>query len=710
MPSYCVTGLVISDTGESAVAGGEGTAVAASGPVTVPRRWVSKAKALAVTVPKRGSATAPPSNCGSSSSGVASYPRLLRRFASDYLDGDAAVADRPELAMPMSPPPTPRTWLMTCIHCGIQVNVTRAVVPREEQLCALCAEALPVMEMSDIMENLCLGQPEDATEEGRDVQDAQVDGELSDGMRSLSLRGGRRRRKKARASQPPKAGASQPPYTTAEPLRSPYPWSKHPAQRLRSKKKPPQPAAPWQQGRRTGTRAAGQETAVAEEKEEGEEGEAERTRTRAAGQETAVAEEKVEGEEGEAKRGARGRDERIRTPPRSRGEGGQGGGRGSHSGSVGGGTVRGRVGAWADEGRRSRSRSARAGQDDNATLNLVIAQFVLALHVTEEDFIHLMQNTSAVLVMVFIDVEHERNEPWWKDMHNRRWAYRENILHTYVEDGNNLWEGKLFSHGTGALFWRTHRVSAVAEIAPRLLNHGDWAYVSYKCTLKENDYNPECDIVIAGVFRTTVHCLPHWDTAFQEFVKKRIRSDEVRFLCGIFEVDKAQLEDVCRSCGAMGPVPFYQPWQLKGGQLTVTHPLYIIPFGRCKRQVDVKGPPSEMPDWLWGHPSQFNVDFLPEIPVGGPHRWHLRDLGKVKQKAVDLQRWVPNVHQVLLWVGSSRNGRPMLGRQQQQRYERGGHHRSRGRSVDPSGGAASSGLDRTARPIYWSGVVPRSDR
>ena len=378
--------------------------------------------------------------------------------------------------------------------------------------------------------------------------------------------------------------------------------------------------------------------------------------------------------------------------------------------------MRGRVGGWADEGRRSRSR----GQDDNATLNLVFAQFVLALHVTEEDFVTLMQNTSAVLVMVFIDVDHERSEPTWVDgFTKRRWTLREHMLHTYVENGNGLWKGKLFSHGTGALFWRTHRVSAVAEIAPRL-GRGDWAYVSYRCTLQGNDYNPECDLVIAGVFRTTDRCIPQWDHAFQEFVKNRLRSDDVRFLCGIFEVENAQLEDVCRSCGATGPLPFFQPWQLNtaGGQLSVTHPLYIIPFGRCTMQVDVKGPPAEMPDWLWGHTSEFNVDFLPQLLVGEPHPLHLRDLGKVKQKAVDLQRWVPWIHQLLLWVGSSRNGRPMLVRnQRKQQYKRGGHDsgsgwnydRSRGRSVDSSGGAASSGLDRDERRQYWSGVVQPSD-
>ena len=244
-------------------------------------------------------------------------------------------------------------------------------------------------------------------------------------------------------------------------------------------------------------------------------------------------------------------------------------------------------------------------------------------------------------------------------------------------------------------------MSAVAEVAPRARRSGDWAYVSYRCTLKENDYNPECDIVVAGVFRTTVRCLPHWDHAFQEFVKDRIWSDNVRFLCGIFEVENSQLEDVCRSCGATGPVPFCQPWQLNtaGGQISVTHPLYIIPFGRCTMQVDIKGPQAEMPDWLLGHPSLFKLDFLSEITVGGPHQLHLRDLGKVKQKAVDLQRWVPNVHQLLLWVGSSRNGRGRLGRRQRKELHESGWHdhcsgwnydRSRGRSVDPSGGAASS--------------------
>ena len=125
-----------------------------------------------------------------------------------------------------------------------------------------------------------------------------------------------------------------------------------------------------------------------------------------------------------------------------------------------------------------------------------------------------------------------------------------------------------------------------------------------------------------------------------------------------------------------------------------------------------------MPDWLYGHHSEINADFLPKIASGVPVPLHL-NLGKVKQKAVDLQRWVRYIHQLLLWVGSSRTGRPSRARKglKEQEHESGRHDsgsgwnydRSRGQSVAPSGGAASSGLDRDERSEYWSGWVQRSD-
>ena len=286
----------------------------------------------------------------------------------------------------------------------------------------------------------------------------------------------------------------------------------------------------------------------------------------------------------------------------------------------------------------------------------------------------------------------------------------------------------MFSHGQGAVFWRTHRVSAVAEIGPRLGHREDWAYVSYSCMLSTTDrWCTPLDIVIAGVFRTTDRVLPRWSDAFQEFLQGRILADGVRFLCGIFEVEKTQLTAVCSSCGASGPVPLCQPWQMKSAvaDRLVTHPFYIIPFGRCTVQVVARGQTTEMPEWLAMHPSLFDARLLPEFPGDGAQPLHLRNLGKVKQKPADLQRWVPHIHQIMLFVGSSRSGAPCrarkearLARREEQWQERGwrahgsgwNDDRSRGWSVEHSGSAASSGYDGDERRQFWSGVFQPPDR
>ena len=190
-----------------------------SGPVTVPIRRVSKEKALAVSVPKTGPVTAPLPKCRSPESGAPSFPRLRRSNASEDLDGEAAVAVSSELVdtpehgayiarhllqppMPMSPPPTPtgpiRTWPFFCIQCGVKVEVPRAVVPMEEQLCDLCAAAIQDMEMADIIETLRIEPP----------LDAEVEEELSDAMSNLSVGEGRRRRR-------PRASARKPRYQNA---------------------------------------------------------------------------------------------------------------------------------------------------------------------------------------------------------------------------------------------------------------------------------------------------------------------------------------------------------------------------------------------------------------------------------------------------------------------------------------------------------------
>ena len=96
-------------------------------------------------------------------------------------------------------------------------------------------------------------------------------------------------------------------------------------------------------------------------------------------------------------------------------------------------------------------------------------------------------------------------------------------------------------------------------------------------------------------------------------------------------------------------------------------PAYVLVRGPCARHLHAL--PENAPAWpLWlCRDGRFakrlvplsrvpGVDQVPLMPTGRSCGQGLPDLAVVKQKVADLQRWIPGVHQVVLWVGVARQG------------------------------------------------------
>ena len=146
----------------------------------------------------------------------------------------------------------------------------------------------------------------------------------------------------------------------------------------------------------------------------------------------------------------------------------------------------------------------------------------------------------------------------------------------------------------------------------------------------------------------------------------------------------AQVSDIAHSCGAIGGRPFCQMFyrdhaqqactqqlaerfevdQCDGGNY-VTHPSSGIVFGPCAKHAHAptKDVPL-LPQWLDDVGVRFNslVRSLRDIPSweedqglrsGGDQ---LLDLGNVKQKTTNMGWWIPRVHQLMVYVGTSRTG------------------------------------------------------
>ena len=66
-----------------------------------------------------------------------------------------------------------------------------------------------------------------------------------------------------------------------------------------------------------------------------------------------------------------------------------------------------------------------------------------------------------------------------------------------------------------------------------------------------------------------------------------------------------------------------------------------------------------MPKWLDEDAGVRPLVTLDGVPKFASPRRHLpfTDLGKVKQKAADMKWWVDHILQVILWVGTARQGK-----------------------------------------------------
>jgi hypothetical protein len=192
---------------------------------------------------------------------------------------------------------------------------------------------------------------------------------------------------------------------------------------------------------------------------------------------------------------------------------------------------------------------------------------------------------------------------------------------------------------------------------------------------------------------------------------RSIVGDSIQFLVGEFGNTQYDIIDLCRSCGAIGDSPYYQPFTSvnPSGQSTVVevYPAYIIPFGHARevKEVDTRNAPT----WLMfaglastsavsiqelysqnasssavavrrkkknraDQSQSFEVGLitLAQVPywdkqlqsragaVDADDYGTLFSLGVVKSKVLTQEtmtkHWIPGVHQVVVWAGVATQG------------------------------------------------------
>jgi hypothetical protein len=166
----------------------------------------------------------------------------------------------------------------------------------------------------------------------------------------------------------------------------------------------------------------------------------------------------------------------------------------------------------------------------------------------------------------------------------------------------------------------------------------------------------------------------------REFATRSIQREQVRFLTGVFGDTRSEMDRLCQQCGAWFGAPVHQLWTLPDGSVWF-YPAYIFVFGPADHLVRPEA--EDTPDWdgfvglaapaaaaaldvssrSRGHEATFESAFLPQhrLPTwicAQPMPRVGFNLGACKQKKVALAWWLAGVHQLVLWSGSSRPGRP----------------------------------------------------
>ena len=332
--------------------------------------------------------------------------------------------------------------------------------------------------------------------------------------------------------------------------------------------------------------------------------------------------------------------------------------------------------ALDDQGPDTSLRSFNPQTDQKNTINLTVAQFVVFQSVDPDEFRALLWNNTAALLVVLYG---PHSDP----------ALIADVINSVVLACNS-WRCKTLGV-YGKVLYRPCRISSVHLQDCVTMTDDACLLQTMRVVLEGNSYNPST-AVAAGVMFPAFACEKSWlpySPALLQKIKTTLHKRQVRILFGVFTSCTEQVSDIGRSCGAIGGRPFCQMFlynrsvkhccsilaerfsidTYNGGNY-VTHPAYIIVLGPCSKQTHAPVADAPvLPPWLgevkhWsnlvcnlGRIPSWDADPCEEaerLRSGGNQ---LLDLGNVKQKPTYMGKWVTNVHQVMLYFGTSRSGK-----------------------------------------------------
>ena len=322
------------------------------------------------------------------------------------------------------------------------------------------------------------------------------------------------------------------------------------------------------------------------------------------------------------------------------------------------------------------------------TINLVLSQFVVSSAVADGDFKWQLENSPASVLILCMDPIKSSDGRRLREASVRRQEFLKGVI-----ERDEIWAGVLFEGSAGAVLYRKSRVAdcrTLGKVAVASLR-----YLGVEFQWRPGYRNPQTAVAVGVCYKVAHDIRPSaaWTPAFLTRVCKAVREEGVRFLGGVFECPSSQASELGRSCGAKGPNPFAQLWRDRGDRGEDTthmfHASFIFVIGPAKLVFANANLQPATPDWLLPT-NEAHRSCGAQAPKGNSSalvrtRRHARDiptwtadpdsfneslppLGDVKQKVALLDWWRPGIHQLLLYVGTAREGQGARERHQEKRH------------------------------------------
>ena len=313
---------------------------------------------------------------------------------------------------------------------------------------------------------------------------------------------------------------------------------------------------------------------------------------------------------------------------------------------------------------------------------MAVAQFVVGISVHQEQLEWLLANTPAHVALVLFDDPDEHDGPAAAVAAESK---RE-TLKDRLKD-NPKWETAWTDANKNAVMYRRDRVRSIRFTVSTFDARASCFLECFDVNLVPGT-NPDISIAMA-IFcpaRGYPSETKYWPDEFVDDAVAVIKNRGVRVIMGVFTCPHVQVYHLALECGVAGKRPFCQAWYehhenpeevdvdttvrwdvaKENGMNYRVHPAYMMVTTPCAKIVY---PSTEAAPWLpeWLQAGNGGIAKLcgalkdaptwPPEPQSRSRGFANFDLGKCQQKPADLRWWVPGIHQLLLFLGTSREGK-----------------------------------------------------